>query len=686
MFCKQVRGRRVSLALAFSSPPQTLEFAMRRSRFLIAIFGNLALSTLGLASGPGDRVATDPKSVVSAIGPGSGPVDVKELLSEVRLGGVSWSLDGQRIAYISNASGRLNLWVMQADGSGARPLLSSNDRQADPLWTADGTQIVYTQDSGGDEMYDLFVVAAEGGTPKNLTQTALVSETSPRFSPDGAWLEFSSKAKASPWRDVAVMEWKTGSVRLLTHESDPKATWSFDAWSPDGRYLYATRTVEREDSDVFRIDRNSGTAEKLTSHMGKVLLEVSDVSPDGKTLLVTSNEKDGYSNVALMDLTTKTMRWVTDTQWEANSGQFSPKGDTFTYTLNADGRTTIEFVDVMTSKTSDHGVPAGLNSNPARPTAFRKDGSYLFAHQDSTHAANLYLLTADGQQKQITHVEGEAQANFVVPGSQLVVFRSFDGRMISAYMWVPFGLKREGTAPAVVMPHGGPTGQTVDSFNARAVLLVSRGYVVIAPNVRGSTGYGKEFEKANYKDLGGADLKDEIAGVEFLKATGYVDEKKVGIFGGSYGGFMTLMAIGKTPQVWAAAVDEYGILDWYSMLAHEDASLQAYEKSLLGDPVKDRSVYEDASPIKYIRNELSPLLVLQGERDIRVPKEEAEQLVDILKKQAKTVEAVYYPEEGHGFIKREDQLDELTRSVEWLDRYLKGDPKNRIADKSTTPN
>jgi dipeptidyl aminopeptidase/acylaminoacyl peptidase len=149
---------------------------------------------------------------------------------------------------------------------------------------------------------------------------------------------------------------------------------------------------------------------------------------------------------------------------------------------------------------------------------------------------------------------------------------------------------------------------------------------------------------------------------------------------------MTLMAIGKTPQVWAAAVDEYGILDWYSMLAHEDASLQAYEKSLLGDPVKDRSVYEDASPIKYIRNELSPLLVLQGERDIRVPKEEAEQLVDILKKQAKTVEAVYYPEEGHGFIKREDQLDELTRSVEWLDRYLKGDPKNRIADKSTTPN
>jgi dipeptidyl aminopeptidase/acylaminoacyl peptidase len=195
--------------------------------------------------------------------------------------------------------------------------------------------------------------------------------------------------------------------------------------------------------------------------------------------------------------------------------------------------------------------------------------------------------------------------------------------------------------------------------------------VVIAPNVRGSTGYGKEFEKANYKDLGGGDLKDEIAGVDFLKATGYVDAKKVGIFGGSYGGFMTLMAIGKRPEVWAAAVDEYGILNWYTMLAHEDASLQAYEKTLLGDPVKDRPVYEAASPIKYIRNERAPLLVLQGDRDIRVPKEEAVQLVEILKKDGKTVDVVYYPEEGHGFIKREDQLDELTRSVAWFDKHLK---------------
>jgi dipeptidyl aminopeptidase/acylaminoacyl peptidase len=636
--------------------------------------GVLMLVCVGaFASGPADRVATDPKSVMSETNASGRPIPVAELLQTVRLGSPSWSLDGQQIAYIGNASGRFNLWVMNADGSGARQLLKSNDRQASPRFTRDGKEIVYAQDKGGDEMYDLYTVAVVGGEPRNLTNTDQTSEIGPLFSNDGKWLAFGNKEKKDPGTNVAVMEWSTGKVRLLTHEADPKAAWSTEAWSPDGRYLYATRQVGLEDADVYRIDVTSGAAEKLTSHAAKALVRVSEVSPDGKTLLLSSNEKGGYENVALFDLATKKMRWVTDTQWEAFPGGFSPTGEMFTYTLNADGRTTIEFVDVKTLKSSDRGLPAGLNSDAGSPSAFRQDGSFLFWHQDSTHAPNLYVLNVGGAVTQITHAESPVLTGAVLPGSQLVTYKSFDGRMISAFLWVPFNLKRDGTAPVVVMPHGGPTGQTVDSFNPRAILLVSRGYVVIAPNVRGSTGYGMEFQKANYKDLGGADLKDEIAGVDFLKTTGFVDVKKVGIWGGSYGGFMTLMAIGKTPEVWAAAVDEYGILNWYTMLEHEDASLQEYEKTLLGDPVKDRAVYEATSPLKYIRDERAPLLVLQGERDIRVPKEEAEQVVAILKKDGRTVDAVYYPEEGHGFIKREHQVDELTRSVGWFDKYLKGE-------------
>jgi dipeptidyl aminopeptidase/acylaminoacyl peptidase len=627
---------------------------------------------VALGSGPGDRVVTDPVNVVSTIQAGSKPVKVADVLDTTQLAGATVSPDGSRIAYVSNASGRLNLWIMHADGSERRQLLHSDDRQARPVFSHDGKELVYMQDKGGDELYDLYAVSVAGGEPRNLTNTDKTSELGPLFSPDGTKLAFGSKDKITPFVNLAVMDWKSGVAHVLTHETDPKASWRAVCWSADGHALFATRSVGLDDADAYRVDAQSGVAVKLTAHTGKQLVELSDVSPDGKTLLLTSNEKDGYANVVLFDVASKQMRWVTNTQWEASSGEFSPDGRSFTYSLNADGRTTVEFVDKANLKANDRAVPAGLNFGAASPRAFLPDGSYLLAHQDSTHPANLFLVGAGGGIKQITRNESPGLASAILPRSQLVTYKSFDGRLISAFVWVPFNVKRDGSAAAVVMPHGGPTGQVVDSFNGRAVLLVSRGFVVIAPNVRGSTGYGMEFQKANVKDLGGGDLKDEIAGVDFLKSTGFVDTKRIGIWGGSYGGFMTLMAIGKTPEVWAGAVDEYGILNWYSMLEHEDPQLQEYEKTLLGDPEKDRAVYEASSPLKYIHNERAPLLVLQGERDIRVPKEEAEQVVTILKGEGRTVDAVYYAQEGHGFIKREHQTDELTRAVEWLERYLQG--------------
>jgi dipeptidyl aminopeptidase/acylaminoacyl peptidase len=644
--------------------------AVSSARFAIVVCAVVLLAGHAKASGPADRTVTDPQSVVSASKAGTGPVSVDSLLKTVRVGGAAISVDGRRVAYTSNASGRLNLWLMNVDGSDAHQLVQSNDRQANAAFTHDGTEVVYAQDTGGDELYDLYEVAVSGGQPRNLTHTDAISETSPQFSPDGRLMLFESKPKVSPMTDLALMDWQSGTVHALTHESDPKASWQAVCWSPDGQFIYAVRGVGIDDSDVFRIDVRNGQAEKLLSHTGKQLVSASDVSPDGRTLLITSNEKGGYENVALLDLTTRQLRWVTDTQWSADSGSFSPDGKIFTYVVNADGRVTTEFVDLATMKASERGVPVGLNVPVGEPSAFLPDGSMLLSHEDSTHPAEVYVLHRDGGLQQITHNESAALEAAVAPGSQLVTYKSFDGRLISAFVWVPFNLKRDHSAAAVVMPHGGPTGQVVDNFNGRAVLLASRGFVVIAPNVRGSTGYGMEFQNANIKDLGGADLKDEVAGVEFLKATGFIDAKRVGIWGGSYGGFMTLMAIGKTPNVWAAAVDEYGILNWYTMLQHEDPRLQEYEKSLLGDPEKDRSAYEASSPLKYIRDEKAPLLVLQGERDIRVPREEAEQVMSILKGEGRTVDAVYYPEEGHGFIKREHQQDELTRSVAWLQKYL----------------
>jgi len=211
----------------------------------------------------------------------------------------------------------------------------------------------------------------------------------------------------------------------------------------------------------------------------------------------------------------------------------------------------------------------------------------------------------------------------------------------------------------------------MDHFSRLAVALASRGYLVIQPNPRGSTGYGMAFQNANHKDLGGGDLVDEVYAAKFLTATGYVNPKKIGITGGSYGGFMTLMAVGKTPDVWAAGVSMYGIINWYEMLKHEDASLQAYQRSLIGDPVTDKAVYDAASPMTFIRQTKAPLLVLQGENDIRVPRGQAAEVVATLKGVGATVDVHYYPEEGHGFAKLENQIDALQRTIDWFDKYLK---------------
>jgi dipeptidyl aminopeptidase/acylaminoacyl peptidase len=643
----------------------------RRAAYL-CLFTGIVFTLHAESAGPNSRTPATPKSVSAPQGTASSLVDIPDLLSTVRLGEAAWSPDGRQILYSGNATGRINLWIMNSDGTGAHQLLHSDDAQSGAIWSKDGQSVVYQQDRGGDEIYDLYTVPAAGGTPQALTQTDQISETNPHFSPDGKWLAFQHKEKQGSSVNLSIMDWSTHQVRLLTHEKDPKRSWDIVTWSPDGKTLYANRGDLHEDTSVWSVDVATGNARELTPHKGNVLIGTSSLSPDGKTLLIGSNEKNGYGNVALLELATLQKKWITDTQWDAQPGGFSSAGDLFTWSLNADGRTSIHFTDAKTYKEVPRAIPEGLNYENGNPTPFALDGRLLFVHQDSTHAPNFYVLGMSGSPIQITHVESPGLRKAVLPPTQLVHYASFDGKVISAFLAMPFNLKRHGSNPLIVLPHGGPTGQVVDSFSPRIIALVSRGYTVIAPNVRGSTGYGVAFEKANYQDLGGGDLQDEVYGVKFMEATGYIDPKKVGITGGSYGGFMTLMAIGKAPEIWAAAVEEYGIIDWYTMLQHSDPLLQEYEKSLLGDPVKDRAKYEASSPIQFLRKERAPLLVMQGERDIRVPREEAAQVVDILKKEGRTVDAVYYPQEGHGFMKREDQIDEITRMVAWFDKYLKG--------------
>jgi dipeptidyl aminopeptidase/acylaminoacyl peptidase len=649
---------------------------MKPLRLIALVLPALMFSTLlpAQSAGPDDRQITDPKSITSASNSKARPVPIDDLYFTRSVSNASWSPDGKEILFTTDMAGRTNLWKMSSAGSWPIQLVQSDERQYGGTWSPDGKWIVFQQDTAGNELWDIFAVPSDGGEAINLTHTPDVREESPRWSPDGKTIALNYKPKEGTVYDLALLDWPTHQVRKLTHEETPNHSWNSVAWSPDGKTLYANRfEVSFTDADVYAVDVASGKTMNLTPHEGKVLNFASSLSPDGKTLLVTSNEKGGYQNVALLDIAAKKRTWVTDTKWEANSGDFSPSGESFTYTLNADGLTDLYLVNAASLRAEKIPVETGLNNFAAYPTSFSPSGNrLLLSHETSVQPGDFWIYdVASRSPTQLTRTAIASLSSAAMPESQLVHYKTFDGKTISALMWVPFNLKRDGSNPALVLPHGGPTGQVQDYWSPHIAALVSRGYICIAPNVRGSTGYGMDFQRANYQDLGGGDLQDEVYATKFLQATGYVDARKIGITGGSYGGFMTLMAIGKTPGIWAASVELFGIIDWMTMLQHSDPELQQYEKSLLGDPVKDKKMYDAASPISYIHNIKAPLLVLQGDNDPRVPKEEAVQVVDLLKKDGKVVDAHYYPNEGHGFEKRENQIDAIRRTVDWFDKYLK---------------
>jgi dipeptidyl aminopeptidase/acylaminoacyl peptidase len=253
----------------------------------------------------------------------------------------------------------------------------------------------------------------------------------------------------------------------------------------------------------------------------------------------------------------------------------------------------------------------------------------------------------------------------------LVHYPSKDGKWtISALLYVPYNMQRNGQNAAIVYVHGGPTSQTVNSFNRFIQHIVNQGYMVIAPNYRGSSGYGKEFQQANLFDMGGGDFQDVISAAEWIKKTGFVDPKKVVLMGGSCGGYLTMMGVTKAADEWAAGVPIVPFVNWFTEMANEDPVLQQSDLATMGDPVKNKALFEDRSPIFFVDNIKAPLLLLAGGNDPRCPHTEAQQVVDAVKKHGGVVDYKMYENEGHGFARVENQIDAYQRVSDFLKAHV----------------
>ncbi|OYY77618.1 MAG: S9 family peptidase [Sphingomonas sp. 28-62-20] len=621
-----------------------------------------------------DRPVSDPKALSSGENPSAASVPVEDIGTTRSLGGAAWSADGNTIFIATNLTGRSNIWRTDTAGSWPIQLTQSEDSQDGLVTSRDGKWVYFEQDKGGNEYTDIFRVPTSGGTVVNLTNTPDRREGTMLVAPSGGTIALVTKLKSEGQSNLAVMD-SDGNIRALTAEKDPQFGWSPVAWIDGSRALIANRDrVDGVVGEVWRIDLADGKATRL---LGKpdTVFSASDATADGATIAVTSNDTTGQLHAGLYTVATKGRRWLKPTPWEQTSGIFTRDGKAMIVRTAADTRTSLSKVDVTTMAEAPLGLPPGVNGlvggEPLAPNGQLMMVSHSGA--DSPNDLHLYDM-ASAQVRPATQLAMASLSPSSLPRSTEVVYKSFDGTLISAVVTMPYNLKRDGTNPAIVLPHGGPTSQAIDGFSRYAAAFASRGYITIQPNFRGSTGYGKAFQAANFKDLGGGDLKDTIAAKQFLVASGYVDAKRVGIFGGSYGGFMTLMAIGRAPDEFAAAVQWFGIINWRTMYRDQDEVLKAYQRTLIGTPDADPKVYDAASPLTYIRATKAPLLTIQGENDIRVPRGQAQEVNDILKAKGNVVETIFYPAEGHGFRKRENQLDSLQRTVAWFDTYLKATP------------
>lgn len=579
---------------------------------------------------------------------------------------------GRTIAFITDITGVPQIWEMPADGGWPRQRTFFDERISGFRWSPTGDAILFSMDTGGDERDQLYLLDNESGEIAALTANPKVMHLLGCWSPSGYEIAYASNARTGTYFDVYVQDMPDGEPRLVFEDD---GTNSVVGWSPDGRRIVVSRAESAIYNDLILLDVNTGESRRLTEDGHESAYECAAWSPDSSALYLTTNKGREFKSLARMSIPDGEIDWLAEPEWDVEAVTVAPTGGRLAYVVNEAGFSRLHTMDIASgAESSVDSLPEATLQNARGPGSmdWSHDGMKLaFTVNGPAHNPNVWVVNADTwNTNQVTRSDtgGIPRRAFVSP--RLVSYPTFDGRQIPAWLYSPAGIRPTGENPIILHVHGGPESQDRPVFNPIYQYFVHRGYSVLAPNVRGSSGYGRTYihldDVRNRMDS----VRDLEYAQKWLVSSGWAAEDRIAVMGGSYGGFMTLSAITTYPDLWKAAVELFGIGDFLTFLENTGSYRRRQRSFEYGDPVEDAEFLREISPIHRADAIKCPLMALHGARDPRVPISETEKLVATLSELGQTVEYVRFEDEGHGFVKRPNRITAYTAIADFLDANL----------------
>ncbi|HEY0745735.1 MAG TPA: S9 family peptidase [Steroidobacteraceae bacterium] len=609
----------------------------------------------------------------TAIGAGSPQAD--ELTATVtrmaRVGSCfspSFSPDGQHLAVVCDMSGTPQVWTTPAIGGWPTQVTALEDPVTRVEWSPAGNWLAISVAPGGGMNTQIYLVHPDGSGLKRYSQGGKDNNWLSRWTRGGSALMVSSNVRAGAAMDPYMLDVDNGEMRLVSHS--PGMDNFIDA-SRDNHVALVQRMQSRGNNNVYWIDVIGHTETNLTAHEGPGTFD-GRLSPDGHTVYLISNKDRDLTAFAKEHVGAHGEAGVIEivaqrTDADLAELEINADGTEAALVWNVAGRSELAFVNLKTGQsTPGPKLPSEIAFHPR----YSPDGHRVaVVLTGSTAPEDIWVIDRPGGHlRQVTFSPHPGVNLAELVHATLVHYKGLDGEPLTAWLWLP--KKWQAPGPCVLSFHGGPEGQELPDFRSDYQALLGEGIAVLAPNVRGSGGFGKRFVNLDNQELRFNGIKDIKASVDYLTTNMIADPKRLGIMGGSYGGYMTMAGLTEYPTLFRAGADLYGVVNFETFFAHTEPWMAAISTIEYGDPKTQGELLKQLSPINKIERVQAATLVLHGANDTNVPVVEAQQVVDDLKRRGVPVELIMFPDEGHGWRKMVNRVRSTVEVTRWFVKYL----------------